>query len=101
MAILPASADPDGRPRVAAYGEGAVLVDLGIESTPDRAARTHAAAAALRSRLPDADVVVGAGTILVEGASRAEVEAIASGGLGAALDHGVSDRIHCIPAVYD
>jgi len=50
-----------------AYGEGAAYVDLGIDAAPDRAARTHAAAAALRRRFPEADVVVGAGAIALHG----------------------------------
>jgi KipI family sensor histidine kinase inhibitor len=99
------SARPDrasaGRFAVADYGEGAVLLDLGIDAAPDRAARTHAAAAVLRQHLPAADVVVGAGTILVDGSARTEVLAIlAANALEGAL-RTASAPLHAIPAVYD
>jgi KipI family sensor histidine kinase inhibitor len=47
------------------YGETAIYVDLDIEGAPDRAARTHA----LRLRLDGraAEVIVGAGTIVLTG----------------------------------
>jgi KipI family sensor histidine kinase inhibitor len=51
------------------FGDHALFVDLEIDEAPDRAARTHAAAAHLRAALPDADIVVGAGTLLVHGVS--------------------------------
>jgi KipI family sensor histidine kinase inhibitor len=90
-----------GNLRVAPYGEGAFLVDLGLSADPLRAARTHAAAAAIAARLPAADVVVGAGTVLVDGVSSAEALSLAEG--GAIEDHGpaVAARSHRIPAVYD
>jgi KipI family sensor histidine kinase inhibitor len=87
------------RPIVTAYGEEAALVDLGVEDAPDRAARTHAAAEALREALPGADVVVGAGTVAVVGADRAEVEAALAGKL-AGIAPAVG-REHVIAAAYD
>jgi biotin-dependent carboxylase-like uncharacterized protein len=76
-------------------------VDLGIEAAPDRAARTHAAAAAIAARLPAADVVVGAGTVLVDGASPAEASSLAEGSLIEAPGPAVAARSHRIFAVYD
>ena len=50
-----------------AYGEDAAYVDLEIDTAPDRAARTRAAAEAIQRKFPEADVVVGAGAIAVHG----------------------------------
>ncbi|AKT37262.1 carboxyltransferase domain-containing protein [Chondromyces crocatus] len=69
------------------YGERGLYVDLGLEKAPDRATRTHAAAAALRERLGARalEVVVGAGAILVTDIARGvDVEALALEALGAA-----------------
>ncbi|MEO7328167.1 MAG: carboxyltransferase domain-containing protein, partial [Minicystis sp.] len=86
---------------LADFGEGAVLVDLGLAEAADRAARTRAAAAKLRAVLPTADVVIGAGTILVEGASRAAIEgALAETAPGGAMAP-PEPREHIVNAVYD
>jgi KipI family sensor histidine kinase inhibitor len=86
----------------ARFGEGAVYLDLEVEAAPDRAARTLAAAAALREAMPGADIAVGAGTILVVGpASEEEALSVARpalSGLPPALE---KPRTHSIEAVYD
>ena len=48
-------------------GESAIFVDLELEGDPRRAAKTLAAARAARAHLPEADVVVGAGTLAIVG----------------------------------
>jgi len=53
--------------KVHPYGEGALYVDLELDEDDDRAAKTHAVAGALRQRLPQADVVVGAGSVALVG----------------------------------
>jgi len=103
------------------YGEGAIYVDLDVEGAADRAARTHAAAAAIRARLGErAEVVVGAGTLLLAGAGlEAEMAAViaaaaagagagagadAGAGAGAGADAGAgagAGRAHAIEVVYD
>jgi KipI family sensor histidine kinase inhibitor len=51
------------------YGETALYVDLEIDDAGARRERTLAVARALAARLPEADVVVGAGSIAVVGVS--------------------------------
>ncbi len=89
-------------PRVVAYGGGA-FVDLGIDEAPDRAARTHALAAALRGAWPEADVVVAAGTLAVAGAPVDEVRRFACAHVASprVAVAGGSPRTHVIAAVYD
>ncbi|MDI1447864.1 carboxyltransferase domain-containing protein [Polyangium sp. 6x1] len=84
------------------YGESAVYVDLGVENAPDRAARTHAAAAALREVFPGSDVVVGGGVVVVANVAYSDevVRTIEAATSGAAGGH-VSGRTHVIPVVYD
>jgi KipI family sensor histidine kinase inhibitor len=89
-----------GRLSVVAYGEGAALVDLDAADAPDRAERTHALASAMAAALPGADVVVGAGTVLVVGASIEEVERVAAAPVIGARAH-FEPRTHTIAAAYD
>ncbi|MFO0762191.1 MAG: carboxyltransferase domain-containing protein [Byssovorax sp.] len=92
---------PAGAVALLGSGEDAFLVDLGCEDAPDRAARTWAAAERLRAALPGAEVVIGAGTVLVEGASQDAIRAALEGGAplpASALREG---REHVLPAVYD
>jgi KipI family sensor histidine kinase inhibitor len=49
------------------YGDGAIFVDLEIDDAVDRREQTLRVASALRSRLPQSEVVVGAGSIAVLG----------------------------------
>jgi KipI family sensor histidine kinase inhibitor len=86
-------------PRITPYGEGATFVDLGIEDAPDRAARTHAIASALRRAWPDADVVAGAGTLAAAGVSAGEVARFFA--TPQRLPDPGTPRTHEIPAVYD
>lgn len=48
-------------------GESAIFVDLELEGDPRRATKTLAAARAAHAHLPEADVVVGAGTLAIVG----------------------------------
>ncbi|MDC3981027.1 5-oxoprolinase subunit PxpB [Polyangium jinanense] len=92
----------DGGTSVLSYGESAVYVDLGVESAPDRAARTHAAASALREVFPGSDVVVGGGVVVLANVACSDevVRTIKAAVSGAARAH-VSGRTHVIPVVYD
>ncbi len=53
--------------KIHAYGDGGIYIDLEMDDAPDRAVRTRTVAASLRHRLPDADVVIGAGSLAVFG----------------------------------
>ncbi|MCU0687944.1 MAG: carboxyltransferase domain-containing protein [Polyangiaceae bacterium] len=65
--------------RLLPFGESAWLVELETQAPSERADRTLAAAEALREALPHADVVVGAGTVLVAAAfARALGDALAT-----------------------
>jgi KipI family sensor histidine kinase inhibitor len=84
--------------RVVPYGRAGTLVDLECERAPDRALRTHAVASALRAAFPDADIVVGAGTVAVFGGSPEDVR----GALAhVAVAAPASGRSHQIATVYD
>nr|WP_240807342.1 5-oxoprolinase subunit PxpB [Polyangium spumosum] len=84
------------------YGESAFYVDLGVENAPDRAARTHAAASALRQVFPGSDVVVGGGVVVVTNVARSTeaAAALTSAAAGATGFH-VPGRTHVIPVAYD
>lgn len=84
---------------VTPYGEGAAFVDLGLEGAPDRAAQTHALAEALRARWPAADVVVGAGTVVVVGVAPDEVVRVAPS--AAKEQPARPGRTHVVAAAYD
>jgi KipI family sensor histidine kinase inhibitor len=84
---------------VVAYGEGAALVDLDAALAPDRAARTHALAAALLRAWPTADVVVGAGTIAVVGVPADLVRRFTATAPPPA--DAAPARTHTLSAVYD
>jgi allophanate hydrolase subunit 1 len=86
-------------PTVTPYGEGATFVDLHAEGAPDRAARTHALAEALREAWPAADVIVGAGTVVVVGIAPDEVARVARSATTTRAPR--APRIHAIAAVYD
>jgi KipI family sensor histidine kinase inhibitor len=86
-------------PAITPYGEGATFVDLRAEGAPDRAARTHALAEALRLAWPTADVIVGAGTVVAVGIAPDEVARVAR---SATVERAPrAPRIHPIAAVYD
>ncbi len=88
--------------RVDAYGDGA-LVDLGVPSAPNRARQTHALAAAVRAAWPEADVVLGAGTLAVTGVPVDDVQRLASACSGVAdtSDAQAPTQSHRIATVYD
>jgi KipI family sensor histidine kinase inhibitor len=87
--------------RVLSYGQEAYLVDLDIQTAPDRAAQTHAAAARIRARLPGADVVVGGGVIGVTNVERSpEIEEILEASTVGAAEH-VLGKTHVIRVAYD
>ena len=84
------------------YGESAFYLDLGVESAPDRAARTFAAAAALRQVFPGSDVVVGGGVVVVTNVSHsAEVEQAITAAVAGAARVPSSGQTHVIPVVYE
>jgi KipI family sensor histidine kinase inhibitor len=88
--------------RVEPYGDGALYVDLEIDDAPDRAARTHAVAAALRERLPQADIVIGAGSVALVGLGAwDDVEALVAGAMRGPLRSPERTSVHAIEAVYD
>ncbi len=84
------------------YGDGALYVDLEIDDAPDRADRTRNVAASLRERLPDGDVVIGAGSLAVFGVGGWDdldgiiVEAMSASGLVVG-----EPRKHELRAIYD
>jgi len=87
--------------RVLPFGKEGYFLDLDVESAPDRALLTHAAAGRLRARFPEADVVVGGGVVVVTNVSpssevEAAVFAAAFGDVAA-----ISGRKHEIPVIYD
>ena len=86
--------------KIAPFGEGAIYLDLEIEGAPNRAARTLAAAAALRAAMPGADIAVGAGSILLVGeASEEEARSIALPALSGAPRDLDKPRVEWIKAV--
>jgi biotin-dependent carboxylase-like uncharacterized protein len=85
--------------RTHAYGASAALVDLGLENAPDRAARTIALAEALRAAWPDADVIVGAGTVALVGVAPEDVRRIAAEPVMPFAHE--APRTHAIAAAYD
>jgi KipI family sensor histidine kinase inhibitor len=87
--------------KVQPYGDGALFVDLELADAPDRTERTHAVAAALRERLPKADVVVGAGCVAVVGLGAwDDVEQLVAEAMRRRAPPARS-RVHCIDVVYD
>jgi KipI family sensor histidine kinase inhibitor len=88
--------------KVLPYGDGALFVDLELADAPDRAERTHAVAAALRERLPKADVVVGAGSLALVGIGGwDDVEGVVAEAMQRRGLPSVRPRVHCIDVVYD
>jgi KipI family sensor histidine kinase inhibitor len=88
--------------RVEPFGESAVYLDLEIERAPDRAARTLSAAEALRAAFSGADVVTGAGAVMVMGDfDPGEARAVAQRSLAAPPRPLEEARLHVIAAVYD
>jgi biotin-dependent carboxylase-like uncharacterized protein len=83
---------------VVPYGSRATFVDLRCEGAPDRAARTLALAAAIRRAWPEADVVVGAGTLAAVGVDADEVRRLAPANAGEGTGTG---RSHTVGVVYD
>lgn len=85
-------------PSVLPYGPRAAFVDLRCEGAPDRAARTHALASALRAAFPSADVVVGAGTLAVAGVPVEAARVAAEAPPVAPVREG---REHAVDTIYD
>ena len=85
--------------RVLPYGERAAYVDLGLDAAPDRAARTHALGEALGAALPHADVIVGAGSVVVVGEAIDRVRALAASPPPARSAE--PTREHVIASLYD
>jgi KipI family sensor histidine kinase inhibitor len=88
--------------KVHAYGDGALYVDLEIDDAPDRAAQTHAIGATLRELLPQADVVIGAGSVALVGVGAWDhVENLVTGAMRGAARPARASSVHTIEAVYD
>ncbi len=90
---------------VHAYGEGALFVDLELDDDSavegDAVRMTHAVAAAVRSRLPDVEVVAGAGTLALVGIGVwDDVESVVASALRATAERS-EPRLHRIEVVYD
>ena len=84
------------------YGDGALYVDLEMDDAPSRADATHAVAAALRERLPEADVVVGAGNLAVVGLGAwDDLEGLVVEAMRARAPARDAAKVHAIEAVYD
>jgi KipI family sensor histidine kinase inhibitor len=84
------------------YGDGALYVDLEMDDAPGRTDTTHAVAAALRERLPEADVVVGAGSLAVVGVGAwDDLESLVADAMRADGSARRAARVHTIEAVYD
>jgi KipI family sensor histidine kinase inhibitor len=78
------------------------MVDLAIEDAPDRAARTHAVAKQIAARLSGADVVTGAGTLVVVGTIPGEeLDAALAEALAQAGRLASPGKLHTIAACYD
>lgn len=88
--------------KVHPYGDGALYVDLEVDDAPDRADTTHRVAAALRERLPQADVVVGAGSLALVGLGAwDDVEGVVAEAMRSPAPRGRSPAVHAVRAVYD
>ena len=90
--------------RVVPYGERAFYIDLepGDDEGIARARRTHAVAAYLRERLPHADVVVGAGAVVIAGLGPwDEIDAVVVEAVRAPIASAGTGRLHKVRAVYD
>jgi len=84
------------------YGDGALFVDLEIDDATDRREQTHRVAAALRSRLPETDIVVGAGSIAVVGIGVFdELEGLVAEAMRSPAHVAQAPAVHRIDVVYD
>ena len=83
------------------YGDDAAYVDLDVEHSNERGARTLALARALRKTLPGADVVVGAGSVAVVGADATRVAEALAAAQHVPLGLAEPSRQHLVEAVYD
>jgi KipI family sensor histidine kinase inhibitor len=83
------------------YGQTAWAFDLGIDDAPDRAARTHAVARHVAARFPEADVVTGAGMVVVVGSIPCEQVAAAAQAVVQAAEIAPPGKLHRVAAAYD
>jgi KipI family sensor histidine kinase inhibitor len=84
------------------YGDGALFVDLEIDDAADRPEQTHRVARALRARLPESEVVVGAGSIAVVGVGVFDdLEGLVTEALQAPAPETFASTLHRIEVVYD
>lgn len=86
------------------FGESALLVDLGLESAPDRACRTLGIAQALKAAFPQADIVPAAGTIALlqmEPGHLASIQSIILNLLSSYQPPPLQGQLHTIHTVYD
>ncbi len=88
-------------PVVVSYGLEATYIDLDVQHAPDRASRTHALAHDLRHRFPGADVVVGAGVVVVVGnVDKEQITSIMRRSTNSAAI-GLASKNHSLPIVFD
>ncbi len=88
--------------RLQPYGDRALFVDLELADEKGRAERTHGLARALRERLPEADVVVGCGTIVItEYPLRADLARVVRETLGLSVPSASASREHRVRVRYD
>jgi KipI family sensor histidine kinase inhibitor len=92
--------------RACAFGDDAIYLDLGELAASERAARTLAAASALRQHFASAEVVVGAGTVAVHGVpptveALAAAVAVATEGIDQRAVAARGGRLHEVGVVYD
>ncbi len=86
------------------FGESALLLDLGLESAPDRARRTLGIAQALKAAFPQADIVPAAGTIALLQMEPGHLASIQSTILNLLSGHQpppFQGQLHTIHTVYD
>jgi KipI family sensor histidine kinase inhibitor len=85
-----------------AYGDGALFVDLEIDDAHDRREQTHRVADALRARLPETDIVVGAGSIAIVGIGVFDdLEGVVAEAMRAPRGEESAPSLHRIEVVYD
>jgi KipI family sensor histidine kinase inhibitor len=88
--------------KVYPYGESALYVDLEMDDLADRAERTQAVARALRTRVPRAEVVLGAGSIAVVGLGAwDDIESVVADAMRAPPQERRPAKVHEIRVIYD
>lgn len=88
--------------KIRPYGDDATFVDLELDRDPLQIRRTHHVGRALRARLPDSDIVLGSGSIVIVGDSAFdELEAFVEEALASPLPPVEEAKLHIVSAIYD